>query len=577
MSAVSWLHLSDWHHSQDRRISFDREKKRDALLRDIEARGQISDSLAKIDFILFSGDITFSGAKAEFDQVKTELIDPIRNVVGTNVPIYCVPGNHDIDRSSIAHIAGGLKKQIVGLTTADAWQKFNDSVSDHATATELNKPLENYFEFLAGLGCKVSRSTLHSVQKIRSGGITIGLTCINTAWNSARFKLQHAEPPAGSKPWLWDYGLLRITEAQLQNAIREVGSVDLGILMMHHPLHWIDEFERAKLERILFKSCHIVIHGHEHRPNTNQISSAFGDLVFIPAGATYIGYEPTDPRYTSAYNFTTVDTEDFAGVVHHRIWADEADRWQADERFWLDGQSPFLLPKKKDYDPKLARRAIVNANKQYIEALGKRAAKSHEISIRHDEETLGGERFIRQHFKLRICLRAGPREEFVWRSGIDQMIANHPNKAVRRRAYKLKKLPANMKRVRGGNIQKHEFQWKGMIGPKEQWLEYEYEKLELPNNAFLIRVSRFTDQVKLSIKEAEGYHYEYVPIGGFPLLKPSKDKFFSVDTLESDRMILPSQGYLIQWRPEHRSRPAPKPKAAKKVRPPQNARRALHG
>ena len=86
----------------------------------------------------------------------------------------------------------------------------------------------------------------------------------------------------------------------------DLGAVDLGILMMHHPLHWIDEFERAKLEHMLFTSSHIVIHGHEHRPNTSRISGAFGDLVFIPAGATYAAASPDDPNYTSAYNFTTV-------------------------------------------------------------------------------------------------------------------------------------------------------------------------------------------------------------------------------------------------------------------------------
>jgi predicted phosphodiesterase len=557
MGTVSWLHLSDWHHRLP--MTFDREKKRDELIKDIEKRADISDALEKIDFVLFSGDITNSGAKDEFQQVKTELVDPIRNAVGKAVPIYCVPGNHDIQRSDIDLIDADLKTEIAKLTTAEEWHRFNDTVKCAATATELNKPLSNYFDFINALGCGVSRSKLHSVQKITAGEIRIGLACINTAWNSARFKIQHAEPPPGSTHWLWDYGLLRITEAQLKDAIQERGAVDLGILMMHHPLHWLDEFERARLEQVLFKSCHIVVHGHEHRPNTSRISSAFGDLVFIPAGATYVGLMPGDPRYTSAYNFTTVDTNDFSGIVYHRVWADEFGQWgqwKADERFWLDGQSQFVLAKKKDYDLKVAHKAIINANKQYIDALSKRPATHHEIFIRHDEEIVGGEKFIRQHFKVRICLRAGPPEEFIWRTGIDRMIATHPNKAVRKRAYKLVKLPPNMKKAESVDGDENlEFQWTGMIGPKETWLEYEYEKLDLPNNALLMRVSRFTDRIKLSIKKAPGYHYDDRPIGGFPELKSTNDDIFSmgVDTLESNKMILPSQGYLIQWRPEHKA------------------------
>jgi hypothetical protein len=136
------------------------------------------------------------------------------------------------------------------------------------------------------------------------------------------------------------------------------------------------------------------------------------------------------------------------------------------------------------------------------------------------------------------------------------MIAMHPNKAVRKRAYKLVKLPPNMKKAESVDGDENlEFQWTGMIGPKETWLEYEYEKLDLPNNALLMRVSRFTDRIKLSIKKAPGYHYDDRPIGGFPELKSTNDDIFSmgVDTLESNKMILPSQGYLIQWRPEHKA------------------------
>ncbi len=71
MGIVSWLHLSDWHHRCP--ISGDRKKKRKRLLEDIQKQ---TESLGAVDFILFSGDITNSGAKEEFDEVKTQLIDP---------------------------------------------------------------------------------------------------------------------------------------------------------------------------------------------------------------------------------------------------------------------------------------------------------------------------------------------------------------------------------------------------------------------------------------------------------------------------------------------------------------------
>jgi hypothetical protein len=344
---------------------------------------------------------------------------------------------------------------------------------------------------------------------------------------------------------------LRITEAQLQHAINELGPFDLGVLMMHHPLHWIDEFERAKLEQILFNHCHIIIHGHEHRPNTSRISSAFGDLVFIPAGAIYVGRTPEDPRYTNAYNFTAIDTSSFCGTVHHRVWLEELRRWDADSRFWLDGRSQFLLAKSKQYNLKLAHKSIINSNKLYMGFIGKRGTISHEITIRHDSENIDRQQFIRQHVKIRILMREGPPESFTWETGVDEMILAHPCEEVRKQAYKLVALARKMKKVKRRK-EKNLFIWGGIVDPKEQWLEYEYEKLDLPNNFYFIKISRFTNRAKLSIRPAKGYQYAYLPIGGFPPLKPIKNKLLSVDTVETEDMILPSQGYIIQWRPEHK-------------------------
>ncbi len=563
MGTISWLHLSDWHHKYP--ISRDRQKKRTQLLRDIKKT--TTTILGAIDFILFSGDITNSGAKEEFDEVRTELIDPIRMQLGTAIPIYCVPGNHDIQRGDIGRIAAPLRNQIASLTSPEAWLTFNETVCDPALASEINKPLSNYFDFLDGLGCPLSRSKLHSVQKIEKHGIKIGLICINTAWNSARFNLQHVEPIPGGKAWLWDYGLLRITEAQLQNAIDELGAVDLGILMMHHPLHWIDEFERAKLEHMLFDCCHIVIHGHEHRPNTSRISSAFGDLVFIPAGATYAAASPDDPNYTSAYNFTTVDTEVFLGTVHHRIWAEVVGRWQADERFWAEGRSQFLLAKRKDYDLKLAHKAIINANKQYIRSVARRGVKQYEITICHDPEIVGGEHFIRQRVQLRLLLREGPPEDFAWSTEVDDMIIDHPNANVRKRAYNRLNLSVGMTSLNTAEDSACLFKWGCKVDSREQWLEYEYEKLDLPNNYYYFQLSRFADRVHLSLRPAKGYRYAYQPVGGFPDLKPVTNELLSIDTMTTNEMILPSQGYIIQWRPDHKTAVKAKSAVSYKRRP----------
>jgi hypothetical protein len=63
MPGLTWLHLSDWHQ---RGKDFHRELVRDALIEDIKKRREIHPDLEKLDFIVFSGDLAFSGKKEEY-------------------------------------------------------------------------------------------------------------------------------------------------------------------------------------------------------------------------------------------------------------------------------------------------------------------------------------------------------------------------------------------------------------------------------------------------------------------------------------------------------------------------------
>ncbi len=103
---------------------------------------------------------------------------------------------------------------------------------------------------------------------------------------------------------------------------------------------------------------------------------------------------------------------------------------------------------------------------------------------------------------------------------------------------------------------------------KEQWIKYEYEKLDLPNNYYLFQLSRFTDRVQLKLRPAKGYRYTYQAVGGFPSKEPIKDELLSIDTFETNEMILPSQGYIIQWRPDHQRSIKPKSVLKQKQRRP---------
>jgi hypothetical protein len=243
--------------------------------------------------------------------------------------------------------------------------------------------------------------------------------------------------------------------------------------------------------------------------------------------------------------------KNFFGTVHHRLWLEEKGEWGPDERFWSNGQSQFLLPKDKEFDAQIAPRCSIDSSKQYAPYIYRRMALEHEVEIRHEPENVDGEEFIRAHYRIKIKFAAGKEETLYLTTGVDDMITDHPNKNVRKKAYKPVKIPPQMQKVPRDRKTKNLFRWKGTLGPEELTIEYEYEKLDLPNNFWHLSFHRFTEGVRFSLKRAEQYRYDALSIGGFPALNLTRNTF-SVDTFKTDEMILPSQGYIIQWRPEHK-------------------------
>ena len=90
MNQLTWIHLSDWHQKGK---DFDRDVVRDRLINDINKKKEISPDLAKIDFVVFSADVAFSGKAEEYEAAMNEFFTPI--LQATEVPkhlLLIVPG-----------------------------------------------------------------------------------------------------------------------------------------------------------------------------------------------------------------------------------------------------------------------------------------------------------------------------------------------------------------------------------------------------------------------------------------------------------------------------------------------------
>lgn len=116
MASLTWLHLSDWHQQVQKDGAFDRQVVRNALINDIKERHKIHTDLAKVDFIVFSGDVAFSGKVNEYQAAVTHFFEPVLAAAGLDKGrLFIVPGNHDLDRDDFELPAGTSKKSSNGL------------------------------------------------------------------------------------------------------------------------------------------------------------------------------------------------------------------------------------------------------------------------------------------------------------------------------------------------------------------------------------------------------------------------------------------------------------------------------
>ncbi len=109
MSGLTWLHISDWLRKGEK--EFGRQVIRAALIREIRGRMAIGPDLSMIDFIIFNGNIAYSGKTEEYDAVNGDLLDPLLKTcyVGPD-RLFMVPASHDMDRTVFEKLPSGIEK-----------------------------------------------------------------------------------------------------------------------------------------------------------------------------------------------------------------------------------------------------------------------------------------------------------------------------------------------------------------------------------------------------------------------------------------------------------------------------------
>lgn len=322
---ITWLHLSDWHQKGP---DFDRKVVCDALIKDIRERAAIDPALAKVDFVIFSGDLAFNGLPAEYEAARKYLLDPVLGALSLKPDkIFIVPGNHDLSRETVYEmLPPALQKPLDNDADVQTW------LADKRRAHTL-EPFEAYSAFVTAYTGQPTPDYA-STCVFTCDGKRVALLGLNSAWMSARNKDAQGE--------VNDYGFLVMGEPQIDAPLNLIADADLRIAVMHHPFDCLAEFDRNRVETRIQANCHFILSGHVHSPQVQAIhSTGSGDFVLIPAGASYDRRTATNPHYTNAYNWVHLNLKTARGIVFLRTWNDSDNVWVKDIGIHKDGK--FIL------------------------------------------------------------------------------------------------------------------------------------------------------------------------------------------------------------------------------------------
>ncbi|HEV8580631.1 MAG TPA: metallophosphoesterase [Thermoanaerobaculia bacterium] len=329
--SLAWLHLSDWHQ---RGPDFERRAVRDALLADLQQRAEIDSGLEQIDFVVFSGDLAFSGHPAEYETAAKEFLEPVLQAVGvTRERLFVVPGNHDLSRASLRLLGRWL----------DAFpnlQHINAALIDPDQRRTLLSPMEGYANFVRAFHgtAAVAEPAYGFLSPFEVRGILIALVGMNTAWLSG----QRIEDDVVN-----DFGVLALGEPQFHQPMQDANFLraDVRIGVLHHPFYWLGErFERSRIEQTLTRGFHFLLRGHEHEPRVAIPNGTDGTCAIISAGAAYDRRD----QPMNGYNFVHLDLDKGRGTAFLR-------RYDINRGFLKDtsttgdatpGYHRFRLPRK---------------------------------------------------------------------------------------------------------------------------------------------------------------------------------------------------------------------------------------
>lgn len=270
MGKISFIHLSDIHFRKESNTAGDIDQDlRESIIYDIKHNAL--SNLEDIQGLLIGGDIAFSGDKREYEEAQKFIGELVSILNIKEYDVYCVPGNHDVNRNTIKELSSIYEDQcrIDEQTTIDEADKvYLQSISRRKYSNLLYEPLEEYNDFAGKYQCNLSSAHPYWEKDFYfEDGIRICLRGINSCLISNEDDNKNVN----------DLRPMYIGQSQIPAKRDDV----LTIVLCHHPIEcW--KFKDELVSR-MDKRADIQLYGHKHM----QTIDFANQRLILSAGAVH--------------------------------------------------------------------------------------------------------------------------------------------------------------------------------------------------------------------------------------------------------------------------------------------------
>jgi predicted phosphodiesterase len=342
---LTFVHLSDIHFilAFSSESPFDIDKAvRDAILNDAKNLGS---KLEPIAGILITGDIAYAGKPGEYKTALDWLAQLTETLNCEKEYLWCVPGNHDVDRSVLKENTAISAVHMRLRQATDREAQLRNDLEVESTGRLLFSPLKAYSEeFATRLGClSHPKQPWWTDDLLLNDGSTLRLRGLNSVLISGP-----DDDDEGNKLLL----------GAIQTEYGRCEGVEY-LTLCHHPMDWL--LDRDNVDEALLAYSRIQLFGHKHNQKVNKMD----ETLWLVAGAVHP--ERSKPNWLPRYNYLSIEvlgtgSDRYMSVdVYGRVWSQTERRFTREQgsykeefrnyRLKLPEWRPKMIPEHGDLMP----------------------------------------------------------------------------------------------------------------------------------------------------------------------------------------------------------------------------------